>query len=82
MLEYTAASGRLDHATFRARADASWCSEHFKQVVRHFNKSYSALCKVVRPNYLVRSKKRMKVSLTDLITISRCFLSFKTVVKS
>ncbi len=42
----------------------------------------SALCKVVRPNHSDRSKKRRKVSWTDLLTILRCFLSFKTVVKS
>jgi hypothetical protein len=41
-----------------------------------------ALCKAVRPGHSVRPKNRLTESGTDLITILRCFLSFKTVVTS
>jgi hypothetical protein len=41
-----------------------------------------ARCKVVRPGNLVWPKIRLTASVTDLITILRCFLSFKTVTTS
>jgi hypothetical protein len=39
-----------------------------------------ALCKAVRPGHMFWPKLRLTESGTDLFTILRCFLSFKTVV--
>ncbi len=44
--------------------------------------SCSARCKTGRPGLSVRPKIRLPESGTDLITMLRCFLSFKTVVTS
>ncbi len=47
--------------------------------VCHIKSTWCMWCEAVRPSHLVRPKIRLAESGTDLITILRCFLSFKTV---
>ncbi len=47
-----------------------------------FYSSCCAQCKVVKPCHFVLSEIRLTVSGTNLIAISRCFLSFRIVITS
>ena len=58
----------------------SWYSEHSKHVLSPFNFKLNGRCKAVRPKRSVGLEKILSESGTGLITILRCFLSFKTVV--
>jgi hypothetical protein len=54
----------------------------YNELLKHGVGNSSLLELPVRPDRSVRSKKRLTESGTDLNPISRCFLSFKTVVTS
>ncbi len=52
--------------------------QEWRRVLRHLNWNKSSQCKAVRPGHSVQPKIR-PISVTDLITILRYVLSFKTV---
>jgi hypothetical protein len=56
--------------------------QHLKHVLCHNKSTCCAWCKAARPIHSVRPKIRLTASGTDLLTILRCFLSFRTVVTS
>ncbi len=71
---------------FARTAQGSKWDAHLKRVLcgvnNMVNSSWRHKCKAVRPGRSDRSKKRLTGSETDLNTILRCFLSFKTVILS
>ncbi len=56
--------------------------QYLRNVHRHNKSTCCARCKAARPGHSARPKIRAIASGTDLITILRCFLSFKTVFTS
>ncbi len=53
--------------------------EHLYGVLRQYSSTYTARCKAARSSHSVRPKISLTDAGTDLITISMCVLSFKTV---
>ncbi len=68
--------------TMTCLVDSSYSSEHSNNVLAPFNSKLNGQCKAVRPCPSDQSKKRITESGSDLNTILRCFLLFKTVVES
>jgi hypothetical protein len=54
--------------------------EYWRRVLCHLNWNEGERCKAARPIHLVRLEIRRIESEIDLMTILRCFLSFKSVV--
>ncbi len=60
----------------------SWWHKHLKHVLCLNKSTCWARCKAVRPGHSVLPNIRLTEAGTDLITILRCSLSFKTVLTS